>query len=673
MHAASLLMLFAALCAAPAQSGSFDVTFDALLDEMVRLATLAEVPRPAFICRQFSSYDRASKSPSEDWFANNDAGQYLRVEERAGRKEHVMMDAAGPGAIVRIWSANPKGTLRVYIDGAEQPALEAPLADFLGGKSAGVPAPVACETSRGWNSYLPIPYAKSCRVTSDEGGFYYHVNYRTYAAGSRVESFGKETIAKSRERIERIAEELKHPAAIAVTPSGRELTRLSAEPAAGETSRLAEFKEGGSISALSLRVQADDLTTALRRCVLEMRFDGELTVACPLGDFFGSAPGVNEFQSRPLAVRPDKRGDRLVAAQVSSYWVMPFERAATIDVVNHSAAKVELQGSLIKYPRGGDAPPWTERNMHFHAKWRPAYGVPTRPMQDWNYMTAKGTGVFVGASFSIANPVKEWWGEGDEKIYVDGETFPSHFGTGTEDYYGYAWCCNVPFQHAYHNQPRCDGPGNYGHTSVNRWHILDKIPFERDFRFDMELWHWHETCKVDMSVVCYWYARPGGSDNFPPIDPTALHVPEVPPYQPPRVAGAIEGEEMRIVSKTAVAGPQDIGPCSNEKHLWWRDRPQPGEKLVLAFSVSEAGRRRVMARFMKAVDYGVVRIAINGKEALARLDLYNDGIKLSDEVDLGVHELRSGENELIVEIVGANEKAKKEYMFGLDYVRLAAP
>ena len=76
---------------------------------------------------------------------------------------------------------------------------------------------------------------------------------------------------------------------------------------------------------------------------------------------------------------------------------------------------------------------------------------------------------------------------------MDGETFPSHFGTGTEDYYGYAWCWPGLFTHAYHAQPRCDGPGNYGRTSVNRFHILDRIPFTKDFKFDMELWHWHAT------------------------------------------------------------------------------------------------------------------------------------------------------------------------------------
>src|SRR5262245_18735577 len=121
----------------------------------------------------------------------------------------------------------------------------------------------------------------------------------------------------------------------------------------------------------------------------------------------------------------------------------------------------------------------------------------TRPFHDYNFVDVAGKGVFVGDSLHVVNPVKGWWGEGDEKIYIDGETFPSHFGTGTEDYYGYACCSPDKFYHPYHNQPRCDGPGNFGNTSVNRWHILDTIPFENHLRFDMEAWHWAEKVAVD--------------------------------------------------------------------------------------------------------------------------------------------------------------------------------
>ena len=114
----------------------------------------------------------------------------------------------------------------------------------------------------------------------------------------------------------------------------------------------------------------------------------------------------------------------------------------------------------------------------FEVEWRQENPIHTQPRQDWNYVEVRGAGVFVGDTLAVTNPVKTWWGEGDEKIYVDGETFPSHFGTGTEDYYGYAWGSPEPFEGPFHAQPRCDGPDNYGHTTVSRVRILDAIPDE---------------------------------------------------------------------------------------------------------------------------------------------------------------------------------------------------
>ena len=75
-----------------------------------------------------------------------------------------------------------------------------------------------------------------------------------------------------------------------------------------------------------------------------------------------------------------------------------------------------------------------------------------------NFVTAKGKGVYVGDTLTLFNGDKLWWGEGDEKIYVDDETFPSHFGTGTEDYYCYAWGRHETFAGPFNAQP--DGTGN---------------------------------------------------------------------------------------------------------------------------------------------------------------------------------------------------------------------
>jgi len=643
-------MLLLAGCAAP-------VTMQSLLEEMTDLASLAEYPRPAFMCKQFSSYDRASTSADDAvaWFANADAGHYLRTEENNGRTEHVMMDAAGPGAIVRIWSANPKGTLRIYLDGKDTPALEAPMTELLGGKFAGIPGPIAGTRSRGWNSYFPIPYARHCKITSDEGGFYYHVNYRTYSDWTTVETFRREHLSElapmiretttalaQTDRVEQAAEGAKPHCGVHELSPGQRATVTREGPAA--------------MNNLVIRVDADDRDAALRKVVLRVRFDGRQTVEAPIGDFYGAAPGLNPYTSLPLGVADD--------GTMWCRWLMPFRKRMEIEFENTSDQPVSIEADIETTPYR-----WTGDSMHFHAGWRFAGDVPTRPMQDWRYVAIEGRGVFVGASFTIANPVRHWWGEGDEKIYVDGERFPSHFGTGTEDYFGYAWCSNEPFTHAYHNQPRCDGPRNYGYTSVNRWHILDRIPFERNFRFDMELWHWHADCVVDLCVTTYWYAAPGATSDHRALTAADLRYEPMPEYVPFRVPGAIEAEKMRIVEKTGEPGPQAIDGCSDDHHLWWRSA-KPGDRLVLEFEAPNAGRFRVFARFVTAADYGVHQLAINDTACAEMIDLHHDGIRVADERELGIFSLSKGPNRLTAEVVGAHEKATKSYMLGLDYIRI---
>ena len=659
LRAGLVLAIVATAATAGSALGAPAVTTAALIEQMTDLSGMATFPSPAYTCKQFSSYDRKSKSPAkpttEDWFANGDSGHYLRVEERAGRKEYVMMDAAGPGAVVRIWSANPAGTVRLYLDGAEQPVLEAPMTDLLGGKFAGLPRPIAGEYSKGWNLYFPIPYARHCKITSDAGGFYYHVGYRTYQAGTAVESFDLGQLKTLSARIEKLAARLAEPRGTAADFGGS-TEDFELEIPAGETARQ-EFQGPGAIARALVRVSAANVEAALRGLILKMTFDGEVCVEAPLGDFFGTAPGLNAYSALPSGVT--KQGE------MYCHWFMPYKESVAIELVNRTKEPVTLSGEIALADHQ-----WTDASMHFHAKWRAQWDVPTRPMIDWNYLTAQGRGVFAGVAFAIDNPVKDWWGEGDEKIYVDGETFPSHFGTGTEDYYGYAWCWPVVFTHAYHAQPRCDGPGNYGRTSVNRFDILDRIPFTKDFKFDMELWHWHQTCKVNLAVTAYWYARPGATDAFKPIRAEDAVVRPLATYTAPRVPGAIEGETMKILKVLGTAEPQDVNGLSGEQHLWWHAGMKPGDTLTVAFAAPKAGKYRVYGRFLTARDYGIHQLAINGQPAGAPADFYTPEVRPTKEQLLGVFELKAGDNEFSATVVGANAQALKAYMFGLDYLLL---
>jgi len=633
---------------------------DSLLDEMTDLRRLTRLPDPAYITRQFSSYDRKSKTPgNNDWFANRDRGQYLRVEENNGRKEFVMMDADGPGVIFRIWSANPQGTLRIYIDGNEKPALEANMQQLLKGEFPGLPQPLAGVRARGWNLYFPIAYAKHCKVTSDKGDFYYLVNYRTYAPGTSVTSFTANDIIRLKDKITNVAQRLSSTRAGGGPPADRKKTPFDVTLNPGQEGTLSELSGSKAICGFLVHLDAKDLEAAARSIVAYMTFDGEQTVECPIGDFFGVAPGLIPYASLPLGITKDKPQD------MWCHWWMPFSKSSKITIKNLGDQQVRVHGAVARVPNK-----WDESTLLFHAKWRIERDIPTRPLIDWPHLECKGKGRFVGGMLNITNPVRRWWGEGDEKIYVDGESFPSFFGTGTEDYYGYAWCSNQLFVHAYHNQPRCDGPGNYGHSSVNRFHIVDDIPFNKSFKFDIENFHHVGEIKVTRAAVSYWYARPGCTDFFKPITKEDLVLPQVPPYQVRRVKGAIEGEGMKIIQKSGNARPQDVArQCSNDRHLWWTDG-KPGDKLVLGFDVKKAGSKKVIIRCIKAHDFAKVQMYINGQKAGRVLDLYCANRKPTKEIDLGTFDLKKGQNTLTIEIVGANEKAAKAYMASVDYLLL---
>jgi len=94
---------------------------------------------------------------------------------------HVLAEMDGPGCVVRIWSPNPydTGKIRIYLDHAEKPVIEAPMLKLLEGKwkteTDGkkwiLSRSIACERSRGWNLYFPIAYAKHCKITVDKRTF----------------------------------------------------------------------------------------------------------------------------------------------------------------------------------------------------------------------------------------------------------------------------------------------------------------------------------------------------------------------------------------------------------------------------------------------------------------------------------------------------------------------
>jgi hypothetical protein len=666
----SWIVLVALGALAPAQT----VTVENLLVQMTDLEWLASRPSPYFQAAQASSYDRASKTAADEkgWFANGDAGKYIRIEQIGPRREYVMADLKGPGAVVRVWSANPMGTIRFYFDGESNPRLEQKTADLLTGKVAPFQDPLAYIAGQGTNLYFPFPYAKSLKITvqpdkAEHPNMYYQVGFRTYDPGTRVETYDPERLP--REKIAAVVGALSSPPSTAAEKQGQVEGKLTArnrkmrariDQAGGGMVKFLQVKIPFPLVVNIREMDWDDPFqphNVLRNSRIRIWCDGEKTVDVPLGDFFATAPGPNAGSSRPLQVTTD--------GSLTSMWPMPFRSRLEVEI--EGPGKVEVPVALSY---GWNAKPFTPETYYFRAIYNTDSGN-TRPMRDMEFLSAKGEGLFVGTHLHVTNPTPAWWGEGDEKIYVDNETFPSTFGTGTEDYFGYAWCSPQLFDKPYHGQARCDGPANFGQTSVRRFQVFDPIPFRRAFKFDIEMWHW-AAVEARFARTTYWYSKPGATAKVDPIRPEDLLLVEVKPAAP--VKGAIEGESLSPkVTGGKFEMQEGFWELSGGKQIWWMDA-QDGDTMLIPFPVNDAGRYQVFGNFCHAQDYGIHSIRVldpSGNEILParEFDFYGQGVSWK-KLSLGTANLPKGIHTLEVVCKGKRPAALPRQMFGLDYLIL---
>ncbi|MCA8952120.1 MAG: DUF2961 domain-containing protein [Planctomycetes bacterium] len=645
---ASAVLTFAGLVA---QEGRH-LSYPDLLQRTVDPSWLCRPPAAGERSLQFSSYDRRSDAGPSDfdaWYANDDRGNYLRVEERDGRKEYVMVDFDGPGVMSRLWSANPSGELFVYVDGelvwtVDFRALTSGEIDPIGGALAGVRA-------RGANCYLPIPFAEHLKVTASKNDFYYQCNVTRFAPGTTVDSFAPALLERHADAI--------RAAAVGARPS--ELPRGGAAPivsmAVPAGCVLTEF----GINLTGRVPEGQQLGDLLRKIVLVVHCGREETVRVPVLDFFCGGADWYSYATRFLWIDDNKAGCR---------FPMPMPEGGELRLESEDDLPLHASLDLVRY-----AGLTIDDPLLFRAGYHQRKDFESRPFHDFTILDAAGRGRFVGCSLLVKNPTRAWWGEGDEKFWVDGEDFPSTFGTGTEDYFGYAWCSPEPFDAAFHTQNECDGPGNYGFTALHRTQLLDSVPFQRSFRFDLEVWHWVENKRLDYTSVAYWYGASGATSGLPPLPPAAERTLDRLGPPPVFVAeGVIEGESLRVVAVTGGEHEvQDMAHFENQfsrdAQRWWK-HGKPGDTLVLAVPVAEAGRYRVSGAFCTANDYGTVQLTLEDQKLGAPLEGYATRVQSTGQRELGEVELDAGEAMLRVTILGKHGKALPAYMFGLDYLRL---
>lgn len=250
--------------------------------------------------------------------------------------------------------------------------------------------------------------------------------------------------------------------------------------------------------------------------ILRMYWDGAVypSVEAPIGAFFGNGWGeAYNFITAPLAVTPGW-GKSYV-----SYFAMPYATGARIEIENQTDQKIDALYFSIDY----DEMPQLPKDLgRFHAwynhqltealpdgenEWSLLGQQRTNTDGKRNYVFADitGRGQLVGVNYYVNCPSTMWYGEGDEMIFIDGESNRTLNGTGTEDYFNTSWSPKEAVQHPYFGYARVNGEtGWLGRTHVYRLHVVDPIRFEKSCRYTIEHGH-NNNLTLDLASVAYWY------------------------------------------------------------------------------------------------------------------------------------------------------------------------
>ena len=304
-----------------------------------------------------------------------------------------------------------------------------------------------------------------------------------------------------------------------------------------------------------------------------------------------------------------------------------------------------------------------ENIFYFHANYRQQF--PAKP-GDHTILETEGDGHYVGTVYSVQNMELGWFGEGDDRFYIDGEEYPSLSGTGTEDYFGDAWGFRQ-FDRSYYGVSLWEGyfPGD--RVTAYRWHIQDPVPFKKSIKVAME--H-HGSIFNDLgmqfgsfverpdwiSSVAIWYqSKPVElKESIPPAEK------RIAPYQ------VIAPKDLSIR-----ATPEKGLKKSNDGFTFIPMTPDAS--IEFDFTVEKSGRYQLSAVITYTLFSSLYQAYLDGEPIGKEMDLYisgNDALWKSFDL----HDLSAGTHTLRFEGKGASPNmrsmAPPAYYFGMDYLIL---
>lgn len=286
----------------------------------------------------------------------------------------------------------------------------------------------------------------------------------------------------------------------------------------GETVTLAEIDGPGAIQQIWMTMRG-----VWRQNIIRFYWEdrGEPSVEAPVGDFFASGWGTfSQVSSIPVCVNP--------GSAFNCYWEMPFRRKCKITMTNISDERTtlfyQINYTLTEIP---------EDCAYFHASFRRVNPLPYGEVYTI-LDNVKGQGHYVGTYMAWGTNNNGWWGEGEIKFYIDGDSsFPTICGTGTEDYFCGSYDFENPETHDEYVQFTTPYSGlnqvivpdklylSQFRFGMYRWHIMDPIRFKRDLKVTIQALGWRNGKRYlplqdDIASVAYWY-QTLPSEKLPPL------------------------------------------------------------------------------------------------------------------------------------------------------------
>lgn len=427
----------------------------------------------------FSSYDR--DGGNDDGFSSRFS--YLRREEG----EFVVAQVAGEGAIRRIWMTWPGRDvrLRVYMDGVTEPRVDLPVSRFFSGNGATFQKPHigSFEELGGVGyCYVPIPFSKSVRVTTDAPLRFYQIDIETHEAGDE---------ATLRDNADAKPDH-------AHSEDSRERWLLGP----GESKPLAATVSGpGVVRKIAIEVEGD--SPPLRALTLAIYWDGtrDPAIHVPLSELYGSAFDPTGLQSAPL---------RSENGTITLSLPMPCESMRAV-ITNASQDTVRGAFNLWFEERALD-----ERDLRLHARWKEHTSTVGKPLE---VLEVNGYGHYVGTLMSATAARDDGFLEGDEMFYVDGDPALTRNGTGTEDYFNSGWYFAGGVRHFPWHGVTFQSDAGAPRFSAYRWHVPDRIPFQKSLRLAWEHGEWNNQPGAHYSITSFWYEG-DAAGAAPPATPS---------------------------------------------------------------------------------------------------------------------------------------------------------